>query len=96
MAFFFIMALASTLVMLPLVSKQNRTVLLNSVEEEAGGSNNSINEEHKSGKSIHANFLDFAQIMQLSLAIRAQYEIPRSVNIRTTDHTRRIIQPPEC
>lgn len=96
MAIFFMLALASTLVMLPLVSKQNKNVLLNAVEEEAGGSNTNINEEHKSGKTIHANFIDFAQFMQTAQSIRAQYEIPLSVDIRSTDHTRRIIQPPEC
>lgn len=90
------LALASTLVMLPLVSKQNKTVLLNTVEEEAGGSNSNINEEHKSGKTIHASFLDFTHYMQLSMATRGQYDIPLTIDILSTNHTRRIIQPPEC
>ena len=95
MAVFFMVALTSTLVSLPFASRQNRTVILNTVEEECGGATNSINEEHKSGKTLHGHFFDFDTLMQLN-RVQVKYDVPRSVNILSSSHSRRIIQPPEC
>jgi hypothetical protein len=95
MAVFFMVALTSTLVSLPFASRQNRTVILNTVEEEAGSTTNTFNEEHKSGKSLHGHFFDFDSFMQLN-RVAVKYDVPRSVNILSSSHSRRIIQPPEC
>lgn len=95
MAVFFMVALASSLVSLPFTSRQNRTVVLNTVEEEAGSTTNTINEEHKSGKTLHGHFFDFDTFMQLN-RVQVNYDVPRSVNILSSSHSRRIIQPPEC
>lgn len=96
-AVLFITALTSSLVSLPFASRQNRTLILNTVEEEAGGSSaNTLNEEHKSGKTLHGHYLDFDSLMQLNMFQRAQYDVPRSVDILSSLHSRRIIQPPEC
>jgi hypothetical protein len=95
MAIFFMLALSASLVSLPFASKQNRTVILNSVEEEAGNSN-AFNEEHKSGKSIHCQFLDFCAYMQLGNKELEKYNFPRSVDILSSLHSKKDIQPPDC
>ncbi len=96
MAVIFTLALASSLVSLPFSSRQNRSALLNTVEEEAAaGSSNNINEEHKSGKSLHAHFLDLSEILGAQNTVANVFEIPRAVDIISSLHIRRIIQPPE-
>ncbi|KIC92185.1 hypothetical protein [Flavihumibacter sp. ZG627] len=96
-AVLFMMALSSSLVMLPFASKQNKTVILNTVEEEAGGSSsNNINEEHKNGKSFNGHLYDFDAFLLSQRLSRSHYNIPRSVNILSTLHSKRIVQPPEC
>ncbi|WP_157473950.1 hypothetical protein [Flavihumibacter petaseus] len=96
MAVFFMCALASSLVSLPFSSRQNRSTLLNAVEEEAAGSNNNFNEEHKCGKSLHSNFLDMSAYLERARKATITFEIPRSVDLGAFPHIRRIIQPPEC
>jgi hypothetical protein len=95
MAVFFMLALSTSLISLPFSSKQNRTVILNTVEEEAGNSN-SFNEEHKSGKSIHCQFLDFAAYLQSANQQSVKYGFPRSVDILSSLHSKKDIQPPDC
>ncbi len=92
----FMMLLGSTLVMLPLVSKQNKTIVLNQVEEEAGSGSNGLTEENKHGKSIHSHLFDLDSFMQLQWVKKANYNIPASVDILSSLHARRVVQPPEC
>lgn len=94
MAFFFIFALGTSLVSLPLASNKSKTSILNTVEEEAGNSN-TINEEHKSGKSIQCNILNFAEILALKRNQRVSYIIPASVTILSSNHCHKDIQPPD-
>lgn len=96
MAVFFMLALGSSLVSLPFSSRLNRSALLNTVEEEASGNSNTLNEEHKSGKSLHAQFFDLTAFLQKADPVSISYEIPQSVDIISSLHSRRIIQPPDC
>jgi len=94
MAFFFIFALGTTLVSLPLASNKCKTSILNTVEEEAGNSN-TLNEEHKSGKSIQCHIPNFAEILALQRNQRVSYMIPASVTILSSNHCQKDIQPPD-
>ncbi len=92
----FMLALGSSLVSLPFSNRFNRSSILTAQEEEAGGNNNSFNEEHKCGKSLHHNFLEFSDWLASEMRMTVVFEIPQSVNILSSLHIRRIIQPPEC
>jgi len=97
MAVVFILALGSSLVALPFSNKLNRGALLTAQEEEAGaGNSNNFNEEHKCGKSLHHHFLEFSDWLATQRRMTAVFEIPQSVDILSSLHIRRIIQPPEC
>ncbi|MFT4024289.1 MAG: hypothetical protein QM664_10955 [Flavihumibacter sp.] len=96
MAVVFMLALGSSLVSLPFSNNLNRSRILTAQEEEAGGNNNNFNEEHKCGKSLHHNFLEFSEWLAFNNRTAIVFEFPQSVNILSSLHTSRIIQPPEC
>jgi hypothetical protein len=93
---FFIMALTSSLVSLPFTSKKAKTVILNTVEEEALNNAGNFNEEHKSGKIPQCQFLDYAAFLAQQNMQEKTFLIPRSVNFLSSDYSRKMIQPPDC
>lgn len=90
----FLGLLGTTLVMLPLVSKQNKYCVLNSVEEEAG-SNNPINEEHKSGKTFSVCNLDACALLRTVNAEDILRVVPVSENLPDDQLSQTLIQPPD-
>ncbi|KYP15707.1 hypothetical protein [Flavihumibacter sp. CACIAM 22H1] len=90
----FMVLLGTTLVMLPLVSKQNKACILNTVEEEAGN-NNPINEEHKSGKPFSISIFDYSSLLGELAAEAISRIIPVSENIPDDQHSQTLIQPPD-
>lgn len=86
--------LATTLVMLPLVSKQNKYSILNTVEEEAGN-NNPINEEHKSGKTFSVCSLDVCSLLRTVNAEDILRLVPVSENLPDDQLSQTLIQPPD-
>ncbi|MBZ5857920.1 hypothetical protein [Flavihumibacter profundi] len=90
------MALTSSLVSLPFASKKAKTVILNTVEEEAVNNAGNFNEEHKSGKTPQCQFLDYAAFLAQQNIQEKTFLIPRSVNFLSSDYSRKMIQPPDC
>ncbi len=86
--------LGTTLIMLPLVSKQNKFCILNSVEEEAG-SNNPINEEHKNGKTFSVCNLDVCALLRTVSAEDILRVVPVSENLPDDQLSQTLIQPPD-
>lgn len=93
-ALLFMVLLGTSLVMLPLVSKQNKTCILNTVEEEAG-SGNPINEENKHGKNFSVSLIDYTALLGTLHAEDLIYIIPISENIPDDLHSQTLIQPPD-
>jgi len=90
----FMVLMGTTLIMLPLVSKQNKACVLNTVEEEAG-SNNPLNEEHKSGKPYSISIIDYTTLLGKLDAEDIRRLIPVSENIPDDQHSQTLIQPPD-
>ena len=94
MAVIFILALGSSLVSLPFASSKSKSSILNTVEEEAGGTN-APNEEHKCGKSLNCHLADFSGLLAQQRLQKASYVIPASVVILSSNHCQKVIQPPD-
>jgi hypothetical protein len=93
-AVLFILALASSLVSLPFASNKCKSSILNTVEEEAAGSN-TANEEHKSGKNLQCHLPDFSEFLAAQKLQKVTYVIPYSVVILSSNHCQKVIQPPD-
>ncbi|MCG7754713.1 hypothetical protein [Flavihumibacter cheonanensis] len=93
-ALLFLGLLGTTLIMLPLVSKQNKYCVLNTVEEEAG-SNNPINEEHKNGKTFSVCNLNVCAILRTINAEDILRVVPVSENLPDDQLSQTLIQPPD-
>lgn len=90
----FMVLLGTSLVMLPLVSKQHKASILNAVEEEAG-SNNPLNEEHKNGKNFSLSHIDYSAMLGNLPAESISYVIPFSENIPDDLLAQTLIEPPD-
>lgn len=93
-ALLFMGLLGTTLIMLPLASKQSKMSILNAVEEEAG-SNNPINEEHKSGKTFSISSMDISALLGRSPDEDNLRVVPESESLPDDQHSQTLIQPPD-
>ncbi|ULQ56161.1 hypothetical protein KJS94_16045 [Flavihumibacter rivuli] len=96
-AILFTFILGLSLVSLPFTTKQNRSIVLNTVEEEAkSGGGSGINEEHHSGKPIHHQFMDYAAMMEILKVAEKQFIVPHSIGFISSKHAQRFSPPPEA
>jgi hypothetical protein len=95
MAMVFMLTLFSSLVSLPFVSKKNKSIILNTVEEESKSGSNSATEEHHSGEKCSVLYLDMAGFILQNIRLAITYPVITSIAILSSSHFEKMIQPPD-